>query len=285
VERTNEHTARRWANFSVFSLKLDVEGRLRRIGNTPRDLIAKLADDHAKAGARLVPLVDFNTDNDIPSDADCANVGTWATIRNVEAIEFGNEPWTQPSWNYSLYARAFKITQDAVYAANPSMTLIAVADPGDDPAGPRHGLLVMQEMQKLGVKPRAIQFHVYGEKYIAAKLARCKKDLEEMGWSDIPIWVTETGIPSNGRVAMLPNTGPYPTRVPHDMAAKFIENATETLRLGGVSRVLLFKGIDNSPPGWPFQDAQRYYGLTNNEGKQKGVLTTKAIELFAKYRG
>jgi hypothetical protein len=255
-------------------------------GNTPRDLIAKLADDHAKVGARLVPLVDFNTDKDIPSDTDCANVGTWANIRNVEAIEFGNEPWNpqnQPTWNYGLYARAFKITQDAVYATNPNMTLIAVADPGDDPAGPRHGLLVMQEMQKIGVKPRAIQFHVYGEKNIAEKLARCKKDLEEMGWSDIPIWVTETGIPSNGNVAMLPNTGPYPTRVPHDMAAGYIENATETLRLGGVSRVMLFKGIDNSPPGWPWQNAQRYYGLTNNVGKRKGVLTAKAIELFAKY--
>ena len=245
---------------------------------TTRSEIAAIAAEYAALGARIVPLVDFNSA--APSEADARNVGTWATVKGVEAIEFGNEPWLQnESWDYAQYARSFKAAHDAVAAANPHMTLIAVGDSAN--RSHRPGLRVMQAMKAVGVKPRAVQFHPYGPGW-GNRLYDLKRDLADMGWTGTQIWATETGVASDNGRTLNDNYG-WNRAMTYAEAATTTEQIVNGLRAGGVARVMLYMGTDYAAPGTS-SEREYYFGLTTSTNGDKGALTSKARSLLALHR-
>ena len=245
--------------------------------------IQAIADEYASRGARIIALVDFN--ESAPSESESRNVGTWATVRGLEAIEFGNEPWLQnESWDYAQYARAFKAAQDAVISANPSMTLIAVGDSAN--RGHRPGLEVMKAMKAVGARPRAVQFHPYGPGYLD-RLSDVRRDLAEVGWNETEIWASEVGVSTdNGRTVYQgdsPNNYGWNTAMTYAEAATTVERIVTDLKGAGVARVLLYMGTDYRAPGTS-NEREYYFGLTTSSNGEKGALTAKARELMTRYR-
>lgn len=245
--------------------------------------VQAIAQEYAARGARIIALVDFN--ESAPSEAESRNVGTWATIPGVEAIEFGNEPWLQnESWDYAQYARSFKAANDAVISANPAMTLIAVGDSAN--RSHRPGLEVLKAMKAIGVRPRAVQFHPYGPGYLD-RLGDVRRDLAEVGWSDTQIWASEVGVATdNGRTLYqggTPNNYGWNASMTYAEAATTVTRIVTDLKNAGVARVLLYMGTDYQAPG-ASNEREYYFGLTTSTNGEKGALTAKARELLATYR-
>lgn len=248
-----------------------------------RTQVQAIADRYAAKGTRIIALVDFN--DAAPSEAESRNLGTWATVTGLEAIEFGNEPWLNPGWDYGQYARSFKAAQDAVLAANPTMTLIAVGDSAN--RSHRPGLEVMKAMKAIGVRPRAVQFHPYGPGYLN-RLSDVRRDLAEVGWSDTEIWASEVGVSTDdGRTVYqggVPNNYGWSASMTYAQAATTIEQIVTDLKNAGVLRVVLYMGTDYRAPGTS-NEREYYFGLTTSTNGEKGALTAKARELLARHRG
>lgn len=245
-----------------------------------RSQIQAIASEYAKTSTRIIALVDFN--EAAPSEAESRNIGTWATIPGLEAIEFGNEPWLQnESWDYAQYARSYKAAYDAVKAANPSMVLIAQGDSAN--RGHRPGLRVMQEIKNLGIKPKAIQIHPYGPDYLN-RLGDARRDLKDVGWSTgVDIWVTEVGVSTdNGRTVYqggTPNNYGWNAAMTYAEAGKTIDQVTSDLLAQGVTRIIVYMGTDYRAPGTS-NEREYYFGLTKTDGGDKGDLSTVMRRLF-----
>ncbi len=237
-----------------------------------RAQVAAIAAQYTSLGARIIALVDFN--DAAPSDADARNVGTWATIPGLDAIEYGNEPWLQnESWDYVQYARSFKLADDAVRAANPNMVVVAVGDSAN--RSHRPGLQVMKAMKAIGARPRAVQFHPYGPNYMN-RLGDVRRDLAEVGWSDTAIWATETGVSTDdGRTVYQgssPNNYGWNTAMTYAEAAKTVTKIVTDLKANGVARVILYMGTDYAAHGGS-SEREKYFGLTTSTGADKGAYT------------
>ncbi|MGK2940013.1 MAG: hypothetical protein ACSLFR_19770, partial [Solirubrobacteraceae bacterium] len=247
-----------------------------------RSEVQAIAQEYAARGARIIALVDFN--EAAPSEAESRNLGTWATIPGIEAIEFGNEPWLNPGWDYAQYARSFKAANDAVVSANPAMTLIAVGDSAN--RSHRPGLEVLKAMKAIGVRPRAVQFHPYGPGYIE-RLGDVRRDLAEVGWSDTQIWASEVGVSTdNGRTVYqggTPNNYGWDASMTYAEAATTIDRIVTDLKNAGVASVLLYMGTDYRAPG-ASNEREYYFGLTTSTNGEKGALTAKARDLLARFR-
>ncbi|MBJ7332654.1 MAG: hypothetical protein JHC95_22360 [Solirubrobacteraceae bacterium] len=247
-----------------------------------RAQVQAIADKYAANGARIIALVDFN--DAPPSETESRNLGTWATIKGIEAIEFGNEPWLNPGWDYAAYARSYKAAQDAVLSANPLMTLIAVGDSAN--RSHRPGLEVMKAMKAIGTRPGAVQFHPYGPGY-ANRLVQVREDLAAVGWSDTPIWASEVGVSTDDGRTMLqggtPNNYGWNTAMTYAEAANVTEQIVTGLKTAGVARVVLYMGTDYRAHG-ETSEREHYFGLTTSTNGEKGALSAKARELFTKYR-
>lgn len=273
------HTGARTIDYRATS---SLRPGLVRVGGltarTSRSEVEAIAAEYAALGTRIVPLVDFN--GAAPPEAEARNVGTWATVPGVEAIEFGNEPWLQnESWDYAQYARSFKAAHDAVAAANPHMTLIAVGDSAN--RSHRPGLRVMQAMKDAGVRPRAVQFHPYGPGW-GNRLDDLKRDLADVGWAGTQMWATETGVASDDGRTLTDNYG-WNRSMTYTEAATTTEQIVNGLRAGGVARVMLYMGTDYAAPGTS-NEREWYFGLTTSTNGDKGALTAKARSLLALHR-
>lgn len=244
--------------------------------------IQAIADAYAARGAKIVPLVDFN--DGAPDDVTARNVGTWATVKGVAAIEYGNEPWLNAGWDYDQYARSFRAANDAVLAANPSMTLIAVGDSAN--RAHRPGLLVLQALQRAGVRPRAVQFHPYGPNYLQ-RLGDLRRDLADVGWSATEVWATEVGVATDdGRTlyqGSSPNNYGWNAAMTFTEAARTIRKIVTDLKDNGVARVMLYMGTDYAAHG-ATNARESYFGLTSSANGEKGALTAAARSLLAAYR-
>lgn len=249
---------------------------------TPRAKIAEIAEAYAARGAKIIALVDFN--DRAPDLAQARNVGTWATVPNVAAIEYGNEPWLNAGWDYRQYAASFQVANDAVISANPGMTLIAVADSAN--RAHRPGLQVLRALKDAGTRPRAVQFHPYGPGY-AARLGDLQRDLADVGWTATEIWATEVGVATDdGRTLYqgdAPNNYGWNAAMSYVEAARTVERIVTDLRASGVAAVLLYMGTDYRAPGTS-NEREHYFGLTTDANREKGALTAKARELLARYR-
>lgn len=258
--------------------------RLVRVGGLSADMsraqIDTIAKEYAKTNTRIIALVDFN--GAAPSEAVSRNVGTWANVPGVEAIEFGNEPWLQnEAWDYAQYARSFKAAQQAVNAVNPNMTLIAVGDSAN--RSHRPGLRVMQALKAVGVKPKAIQIHPYGPNYIN-RLQDARRDLADVGWANqVEIWVTEVGLSTdNGRIVRqggAANNYGWNTSMSYAEASQVITKVTSDLQLQGIKRIILYMGTDYRSPG-SSDEREYFFGLTKADGSDKGELSATARRLF-----
>ncbi len=282
--RLGVHTGARDFDFRATEL---LRPGLVRVGgldaSTPRAKIAEIAEAYAARGAEIVALVDFN--DRAPEAAQARNVGTWATVPNVAAIEYGNEPWLNAGWDYRQYAASFQIANDAVISANPGMTLIAVADSAN--RAHRPGLQVLRALKGAGTRPRAVQFHPYGPGY-AQRLGDLQRDLADVGWSETEIWATEVGVATDdGRTLYqgdAPNNYGWNAAMSYVEAARTVERIVTDLRTAGVAAVLLYMGTDYREPG-SSNEREHYFGLTTAGNREKGALTSKARELLARYRG
>lgn len=258
--------------------------RLVRVGGLSADMsraqIDTIAKEYAKTNTRIIALVDFN--GAAPAEAVSRNIGSWANVPGVEAIEFGNEPWLQnEAWDYAQYARSFKTAQQAVNAVNPNMTLIAVGDSAN--RSHRPGLRVMQALKAVGVKPKAIQIHPYGPNYIN-RLQDARRDIAEVGWANqVDIWVTEVGLSTdNGRTVRqggAANNYGWNTSMSYSEASQVITKITSDLQLQGIKRIILYMGTDYRNPGTS-DEREYFFGLTKADGSDKGELSATARRLF-----
>ena len=268
--------------------------KLVRVGGLSASMsraeIESIANQYSALGTRIIALVDFNSAP--PSEADSRNLGSWATVPGLEAIEFGNEPWiapqhggyfpetynqANPSDPYNVYASRFKVAQQAVAAANPNMTLIAVGDSAN--TNHRPALKTFQAMQAIGVKPNAIQIHPYGPGY-ANRLADAKRDLTDMGWqNNTDIWVTEVGVSTDDGRPLNNNYG-WNTAMTYNEAGSTLRAITTGLASGGVKRIIIYMGTDYRAPG-ESNEREYYFGLTGSDGSDKGSLSTTARQLFS----
>lgn len=266
--------------------------RIVRVGGLSAGMskteIQNIADQYRAKGARIIALVDFN--GAPPSEGDAKNIGSWAGVSGVEAIEFGNEPWispmhggyfpetydsANPSDPYNIYATRYKIALQAVQSVNPAIPLIAVGDSANTNHRPAEKTFAA--MKKIGVKPPAIQIHPYGPNYMN-RLSDAKRDLANAGWPDVPIWVTEVGIATDNGNALNDNYG-WNTHMTYDEASATLTRVTTDLAREGVKRIIIYMGTDYRAPG-ASNEREWYFGLTKQDGTDKGVLTRKARQLF-----
>jgi hypothetical protein len=181
-----------------------------------------------------------------------------------------------------------KIVNDAVLAANPDMTVIAAADSNEQSQRP--AFQVLCALKCLGVRPRAIQNHLYGPDY-AQMLAGMRIDLNNVDptWSDMDIWVTETGLATDNGVTMVvngvPNNYGWPTNLTYSQAADILNTSINGLLAeDNVKKVVIYKGTDDRAPG-ETNEREHYFGMLLAEALgNKEPLTTTAINLLNTYR-
>lgn len=269
-----------------------LQPQLVRVGglsaNMSKAEIAAIAERYIAQGTHIVALVDFN--GAPPSEADCKNLANWADIPGVDAIEFGNEPWisplhggyfpetytaSNPNDPYNLYAARYKTALTAIRTVNPKLPLIAVGDSAN--TNHRPALKTFQAMKAIGVTPNAIQIHPYGPNYMN-RLTDAKRDLAEVGWPDVPIWVTEVGVSTDNGNPLNNNYG-WNTSMTYDEAAATLTRLTTDLGNAGVKRIVVYMGTDYRAPGTS-NEREWYFGLTKHDGSDKGSLTRTARELF-----
>lgn len=254
--------------------------RLVRVGGLSatmsRDDLAKIVGRYQALGARVIALVDFN--GAAPSVQDCANLGTWALIPGLEAIEFGNEPWQQnEAWDYAQYARSYKAAQIAVRAVNPKVPVLACADSAR--RSHRPGFEVLKALKALGCIPDGVQFHPYGPAYLTSRLWELNRDLAEVGWPHIPKWATEVGIATDGGLLLSDNYG-WPVDLSYGAAANLLDQIVRNLLgAGAVHRVVMYMGTDYRAHGETSQ-REHYFGLTTYANGEKGGLTAAARSLL-----
>lgn len=249
-------------------------------GSESIDTIRSISQQFSLRGAQVLLLVDFNDNEHVPSSTTAANIGSWAAVPGVRAIEFGNEPWLREDWNYSLYAQRYKAVQEAVRKTNPAVPVIAVAD--DANRSHRPGLQALQALQAVGAKPDVVQIHPYGPGYMN-RVEDLKDSLSRVNWSDVPFWVTEVGVSTDNGRCLNDNYG-WNRCMTYSEAGTTITKVVGDLRQAGAQAIILYMGTDYAAPG-ASTEREWYFGLTTQSGALKGAYSSAAMNLFSTYRG
>lgn len=245
------------------------------IGEGTRNL-ETVAASYARAGAQLQPLAGFA--NRIPSAQEAKGLAAWAKAGPFDNIEFGNET----SYSYQLGGKAggeyaVRFREAAEVLTPLGVGLLCQADDGNSGSS--------EWVDKMFAAVPDLLNHVAGwviHPYLTSggvgKLERMISQLANHGDTNIPIMVTEFGIPTdNGRTL---SDGTHYT---YSEAGGLLEStlkAFETVAKGRLRSLLVYQAKDQQSSG-STTNREAYFGALTSSQQPKGSFTTAVKTLLA----
>jgi hypothetical protein len=279
--------------------------------DTPASQLAQYVGGMASKGTEVIIMASFY--GRIPSTAEAQNLASWAKAYGpggtfwkgrsdsqyaMRHIEFGNE--TDQSWEYGgcgpgcsgytaraqQYALRAKDAADAISAANPNVSLLAIGEDGG--CGCSQWMDGMfSAVPDLNKRIGGWTLHPYGPKSRYAPLfSQLIKDTAKHGDTTLPFYATEYGISTdNGRCVSKNYTWPlcltYAQAAANMHASIADMHATYGSRLAAL---MIYNQRDQATTG-STSNYEGYFGVMQKNGAPKGAYTSEVQSELATYRG
>jgi hypothetical protein len=259
--------------------------------------MASAIDGYAKAGIRPLLLAGFPSR--LPTSAEVQNLASWAAAYGpggtfwqgksypagtaVTTIELGNE--TSYSYQFSdnslgtyaaraqTYAQRAKEAAIAVRAANANVGVLAI---GDNAVNGTHWVVnLFKAVPDLDDYVSGWTIHPYGPNW-ATRVDSTVNSTKTAGSRDLPIWITEWGLSTDGGRCLDDNYG-FDKCMDYDEAADTLHTTLAGMQARYGSRLgafFLFQAHDQYATGVS-TSRERYFGALQSNGGLKGAFTAE----------
>ncbi len=269
--------------------------------DTPVAQIVQACQEYARAGVRPLLLASF--EGRLPSTAEAAALGTWASAVGpggtawnggqapngdaVTDIEFGNE--TNFGYQFSdqstaafafrahTYALRARTAALAIRHANQNVGLLAIADTSEQGSTWISGMF--NAVPDLGSLVAGWTVHPYGPNWAASVQATISMTHAAGAPANVPIWITEWGLSTDGGSCVNGGNYGFSACLTYGQAASTLQSTLSQMRARFGARIAafyLFQASDQQPLGVT-DDNQAYFGALQSNGAQKGNYTA-AVE-------
>jgi|GEM_PF-1217204 len=253
-------------------------------------LIAKARSLNISISGQLSFAADWNTSAPItvfrPAQREHyppADYGAWQTFckaavqrykNQIQCWEVWNEPDLQGFWGGTAaqYARLLAVTYTVVKGISPTATVaMGGLSLGGSPGSLDRNFFaeILDDKQYPARKYFDVaNFHAYGTaEEIRQRLDYMRTQLARVGASNVPIWITEIGYPSDAQQQKTPGLQDGPPS-----QAKWLVEAFTQLRQAGIERLFWFQLYDGNPLPAALADPFGTDGLLDSSLQPKPAL-------------